>query len=318
MIFLLKFAVAAGIIYYLLASGTLDVAQMLTSFDISFFALGMALIILSLVVQSYRWKLILNTQGLRVSMADLVRWNFIGEFFALTSPGGIGGDVARAFYLVRHSSNAKTAALATIVLDRFLGMVALMVIGGIGAVPFILDRADHEAAIVGTATLALIFGLGALALTVILFSRLPGFVLRRFAKHTLVGRITDIWTAFRNNAGTVAAGLLLSIGSQFIYCLLFLLSAASLGIDLSVWISAVAMQGTLIANAAPLTPAGVGVGESAAAYLFGAFGVAGGAAIMLMVRLLLISLQLLGGVFYLCDKAPSALIRRLFARQNDD
>jgi uncharacterized membrane protein YbhN (UPF0104 family) len=53
-----------------------------------------------------------------------------------------------------------------------------------------------------------------------------------------------------------------------------------------------------VATALPISPSGIGVGETAASLLFAKFGVETGAAIMLVVRLWFFVLRLPGALFY--------------------
>ena len=53
-----------------------------------------------------------------------------------------------------------------------------------------------------------------------------------------------------------------------------------------------------VATALPLSPSGIGVGETAASVLFAQFGVETGATLMLIVRLWFLVLQLPGGLLY--------------------
>ena len=53
-----------------------------------------------------------------------------------------------------------------------------------------------------------------------------------------------------------------------------------------------------VATSLPISPNGIGVGETAASFLFAQFGVETGATIMLVVRLWILALRLPGALFY--------------------
>jgi len=61
-----------------------------------------------------------------------------------------------------------------------------------------------------------------------------------------------------------------------------------------------------VATALPISPGGIGVGETAASVLFAQFGVETGATIMLVVRLWFLTLRLPGALFYVFRVRSSA------------
>ncbi len=56
---------------------------------------------------------------------------FIGNVFNLVIPGAVGGDFIKAAYLVRMNIN-RTQAVASMVIDRIVGLLGLFVLAGIG------------------------------------------------------------------------------------------------------------------------------------------------------------------------------------------
>ena len=55
---------------------------------------------------------------------------FIGMVFNLVIPGAVGGDLIKAAYLVRMRIK-KTQAIASMVIDRILGLLGLFVLASI-------------------------------------------------------------------------------------------------------------------------------------------------------------------------------------------
>ena len=77
-------------------------------------------------LHAWRWQLLLRAQGVPLSLhwAHVVTW--IGQFYNAFLLGGIGGDAARVFYLVRDASAQRAAGFTTLVIDRAMGLVVLM------------------------------------------------------------------------------------------------------------------------------------------------------------------------------------------------
>ncbi len=74
---------------------------------------------------SYRWQLLLRAQSFEVPVGYLVRAYAVAMFFNNLLPSTIGGDGYRAYDTAR-CGIPKLKALAIVVVERFLGMFALL------------------------------------------------------------------------------------------------------------------------------------------------------------------------------------------------
>jgi hypothetical protein len=130
--FLFKLIVSAGSLYLVFSKTDINVIFLMMKKIGPFFLLAAACIyILSLVVSSYRWKLLLPEN---FRLRRLFSLYMIGAFFSSFLPGVIGGDVVKAYYLNKDARKI-SLTLASIFMDRYLGYVSLMIIG-IVAFPF--------------------------------------------------------------------------------------------------------------------------------------------------------------------------------------
>ena len=77
-------------------------------------------------LHAWRWQQLLRAQGVPLSLhwAHVVTW--IGQFYNAFLLGGIGGDAARVFYIVRDASAQRAAGFTTLIIDRAMGLVVLM------------------------------------------------------------------------------------------------------------------------------------------------------------------------------------------------
>src|SRR5579862_4157513 len=80
------------------------------------------------VLGIYRWRWILHVQGLDVKFSRLFSITFIGTFFNAFMLGSTGGDVVKAWYVAHETHHKKAEAIATVVVDRLIGLLALFVI----------------------------------------------------------------------------------------------------------------------------------------------------------------------------------------------
>jgi uncharacterized membrane protein YbhN (UPF0104 family) len=101
--------------------------------QVVYLVFAFALLISSLVVRAFRWRLLLQGLGLYVPFARLVRLYFVGQFFSSFLPSQFGGDVVRAVELTQDT--ASSAAIGTVLLDRLTGLMVLFVMG-LAVLPF--------------------------------------------------------------------------------------------------------------------------------------------------------------------------------------
>ena len=84
-----------------------------------------------LLVSSWRWNTLLRAQGIVVRLRTLIGSFLVATFFNNFLPSNIGGDVVR----VRDTSgpaNSKTLAATVVLVDRGLGLLALVLVAALG------------------------------------------------------------------------------------------------------------------------------------------------------------------------------------------
>jgi len=80
----------------------------------------------AVVISAYKWRLILESQRVRVTMQKLVSSYFIGLFLNNFLPTSMGGDVFRAYDVARISDQTPKA-IASVIAERVLAMATLAV-----------------------------------------------------------------------------------------------------------------------------------------------------------------------------------------------
>src|SRR6266498_2821950 len=92
--------------------------------------LGILAYIVVEVAAAFRWHVLLKVQKIHLSLPRLAGLFFIGMFYNQFLPGGTGGDIMKSYYLLKETPDKKAGALLAVVFDRFIGLVALVVITG--------------------------------------------------------------------------------------------------------------------------------------------------------------------------------------------
>lgn len=104
-------------------------------------ALGWALTSLLVVGLAVRWRIFLRAQGIDLPFATLFSLTWAGQFFNSALPGSTGGDVVKIYQLCRLAPDRKAAAAATVVVDRLVALLALVLLAGIA---FIIEPAPLQ------------------------------------------------------------------------------------------------------------------------------------------------------------------------------
>lgn len=269
--------------------------------------LAVLLILACLVFVSVRWRILMKTVGLNISMPRTLTLYFIGHFFNAAFPGVVGGDLPKSYYVAKETKHNKAEVISTVFIDRIIGLLALVIICTASMLlnlDFFLSFPATKAALVFNAVL-LAGSAGGLFIIFHrnLFERFAYF--RKLEENTKLGSIlSKVYNAFRTclySRVTLAQTLLISIINHSIiittsYCL-----GLALGIDLSLVDYFVIMPVILAISAVPATPGGLGTRELAAKFLLGTMGVAETRAVpfSLLLWFTMFVWSLVGGVVYI-------------------
>jgi uncharacterized protein (TIRG00374 family) len=84
-------------------------------------------------VMILRWVLLLRASNVAIGTGEAARIFLISSFVGSFLPAGVGGDVARAYGLSRATKDT-SEALASVAIDRVLGIVGLVAMGVVGLI----------------------------------------------------------------------------------------------------------------------------------------------------------------------------------------
>lgn len=96
----------------------------------------------STLLTFFRWHLLVFAQGFEFRVQDALRLGFVGLIANYVLPlGAVGGDVTKAVLLAREQVSRRSVAVATVLLDRILGLLALFLLGAMASL--IPSRIPH-------------------------------------------------------------------------------------------------------------------------------------------------------------------------------
>ena len=138
--FLLRLSVGALLVWFLLHKHELNVRMVASHIsDMHLWALlcALAIDLAGQALSAWRWGMLSRLGGRPVRFRDVLPIYFSGMFFNMCLPTSIGGDVFRVVGLGR-KTGSKTAAFASVFMDRNVGLAALLLVGLIGSI--VADR----------------------------------------------------------------------------------------------------------------------------------------------------------------------------------
>lgn len=90
-----------------------------------------ALMLAVILLQFYRWYLLVRAVDLPFTVRNALRLGFVGYFYNIFLPGAIGGDLVKAWFIARDHPTRKPVAVATVLIDRLLGLFGLVLLASL-------------------------------------------------------------------------------------------------------------------------------------------------------------------------------------------
>jgi glycosyltransferase 2 family protein len=301
---ILRIALGVGLLYYVLkVNGGWIAAKQLISTKWLLPWLP-ALTIFGAAFEARRLGVLFGAQGMRLSFVEGYRAVAIAALFNFCIPGGTGGDVMKLYYLAADSRGRRVEIATLVFVDRAVALFCMLSL--VVALAMLDGRLVWEFPLIGSLVVAAgvaAFGLlvcGAVACsTGLRESRLYAYLIERAPLRHYLMRVADALYVFRKNraalaraAALSAAGHLALLALMCVAARVFMPNAAPLTVSL------LALLG-LLANALPITPGGLGVGEAAFEGLFRTVGYSGGARLILAWRVGMLALCCLGSALYM-------------------
>lgn len=268
----LKVALAAGLLYYLFASGRVNLEALKSLFTLPLLMAGLATVGVVLYFASERWRMLLRQQGLPCTRGQAYRLTLIGTFFNFFVPGGVGGDVVKAVMIAQNHPEQRGKAVLTVLADRILGLFTMSVLALISFSfePKLLTREPSFQIIFAG---LLLITLGFIVAFWLLLSEKATRLRMTVESITIkIPKLHKLWLfaqTYRLSWKQLLGLASLSFGAQLTQILLFIAVAATqndLLPNLSVFLFAVPVG--FMVTAVPIAPAGIGIGQAAFFYLF--------------------------------------------------
>lgn len=300
----------------------------ITGVDRGWLTVSVVLWGLTIFLGAWRWWLVLRSQGLDPGLRRTLEISLVAHFFNSFLLGSTGGDLLKAYYAARVTHHLKTEAVTSVLLDRLLGLFAMLAFSTAMMLPNLtLIREGRPrtvllaGAILGMAAAA--GGVLAVSLRGGLSQFFPGARawLRRLPKADLLERGLGAGRALGRARGLLGGAVVISL-LLTVVCVLQLLSLVwAYGYTVPWTPIFFVVPAVICISALPVAPNGLGVRDYLYLYLLSlpAIGVSAGSAVAISLVAYAGSLvwSALGGVLYIFMRREQDLAEAMADERSD-
>jgi len=306
----LKLVVSLGLIYYL-ASGMnwQELGAIFKQIAVPFFALAVFFFLLSNLLGSLQWYLLLRAQDIRISFRQALVFYFVGVFFNNVLLGNIGGDAMR-IYDIRRLSGQSSGGVAATMMDRFIGLFSTCSLA-LAAYPLIVGSTSKSSLLVSVLVPVWLALIAVLAMG--LSRRIGGLIERQLTRllpaaiGNLLSSLRRSVVVYRDRVPLLAGIWLISMCVQFCRILVYWSAGMAIGMAPGLLYFVCFQPIAAVIASLPISIGGLGVRENTLVGLFAGLGFAAeiSTAMSLLGYVSGILASLLGGIAFVMRRAES-------------
>lgn len=298
------------------------VIRMVASARVRLLLLALAVYPVTIIITSLRWQELLKAIDIRLTIARTFVLNMVGLFYNTFMLGSTGGDVLKAYYVARQTHH-RTRAVMSVLVDRVIGLLALIILGGVMAAVQWRVHTCREVALASAGILALV----ALGATIFYMPALHTFVgldwiIAHLPMQRQVHHIVETLRIYGRRWPLVIGSIVASFPVHMTVVLSALLCGMAFHLPISPFYYWMAVPIIVLVGSIPISPQGAGVMEYFAIKLLEPQGATVGQAFALTmsIRLVQIIWNLTGGIFVFRGgyHAPTASEQQEVERVDED
>jgi uncharacterized membrane protein YbhN (UPF0104 family) len=230
-----------------------------------------------LIVGTWRWRLLLDAQRVKVKIRTLLDSYLVATFFNNFLPSNVGGDVIR----IRDTAPAaqsKTLATTVVLVDRALGLMALVLISAVGATAAARLYGSGASPILPSWLWAFFIVAAAISAPVVYapegFGRLlqPLTIVHPEWVGGRIDKLTEALSRFRERPGALAGCFSGAVVVQVLMVAFYLTVVYALRIPITASELAVIVPISLVVQMLPVSVNGLGLREATFSFYFSRVG----------------------------------------------
>jgi glycosyltransferase 2 family protein len=266
--------------------------------------IAFAIYMVGIVMTFGRWFMLVRVIEPRFRFRATIILGFIGMVYNLVVPGAVGGDLIKGGYLARMHIK-KTQAIASMVIDRIVGLLALFVLASIAGALIWNEAPENVRKRIEFAWVAVAAGFLVLAaIFTQAFSRMfPRAAQGQSRFALIVAELKEMSATYRNRLDVVAACLGLSVVSHSLNVIAYYVVGKMLFPNMITTLAQHFLMAPLMffSMAVPLPFGALGLTEEVGDQLFKLVGHPSGFLAMMGFRVLMYTGGLVGACVYLAQ-----------------
>jgi len=255
--------------------------------------LAIAISVVQVAVLAWRWRFTAGCLGVDLSYTAAWREYYLSIFLNQVMPGGVVGDVSRAWRQARVQTRQREPAgpaVRAVIFERLSAQAVMTAVALVSllALPVIVNRGSR----------LVLFGAGAVAVVIVI--AMVVWMRRQSSAQSLVGQVLADLDAAHLSGPVFAAQLVSAAIVVGTYLATYLTAARAVGMDTPLPVLLPLVAPVLMSMLIPVTVAGWGLREGAAAVLWGAVGLTAADGVLVSVAYgLLVLIGSLPGALFL-------------------
>ena len=303
----------------------IGVRHLLASARRSYLCWSILIFPLTFFITAFRWHELLKAMDVHLTPQRSFVLNMVGAFYNTFMPGSTGGDVLKAYYVAKQTHH-RMRGVVSVLVDRAIGLLALIILGG--AMATLASIRYQIAETRGVAIGSLVIVLCTVVFLTVFYDRrlfqLSGmaWLLRKLPMQHRLNSAMEALHLYGRRPGLAAAALMVSFPVHIIVILSALLAGIAFGLNIPLQYYWMVVPVTVLAGSIPISPQGAGVMEYFAILLLRPLGctVAEAIALTMSIRLVQVLWNLTGGIFVLRGgyHAPTVSEQKVVEQEDED
>ncbi len=230
--------------------------------------LSLACMGLTILLGTLRWHMVLRSQHIGAKLPRVLEISMVAHFFNAFLLGSTGGDLLKAYYAAGETSDLKAESVVSVVVDRLLGLLAMLVFAAVMMLPNLSLLTSNPSlgalALVALGMLGALLAVGGLSFQSGWTRFWPGgrAWLRRLPKGETLERALEAMRGFGRQRLLLAKAFGLSMLLNIACVLQIWALGRGLGLHIPPSALFVIVPIIICLAALPITPSGLGVREN--------------------------------------------------------
>jgi len=322
-----KFMSGIALLWWLGLFSDIRTSGLIAILKSPFYLIGAFLcMLLTIQIYWFRWYMLMRAVGIPISKFTSYKISYFSVFAGLFLPGNSGADLSRLTYALTGIEGCRARLAGSVVIDRLAGFLGLILLCNVTSVAAFCAGIRTGSVIILSAlsfsALAAWFG-GILLLPFLL--RVTGRLCGKAGServHHVCSRLEEAFLMYRVVPGALALAAGISVGAILIIVGIFYLLFHGMGsANVSMIALGFSVPSSVFVNMLPVTPGGLGIGESSFSILYRlfdeSFNTATCASVFLLCRVLNVISSLPGFILWVFFRRnqplaePNGLLKEL-------